>query len=1040
MLGYDSHQLINKPVASLLTNFFDPLGGGNGNAFSSTSSSSAHSTAHRYSVNPTLSFVHQRASCGGGSVYTPLAVNNSFINGANSAGGGGAAAAPVAVSSCNGSVTRKSYANEPRCAISGGGMKSNNGSFLSTPNSKQQQQQSDIKPIVPSFLVTHADDGEQKKTTTTKKCIKCERKQRELASLPRDRNIRDDFNLSGSATGYSPNQKCANYIENNQFGASSSSSSSPSSVSLPSTPQSTVKKSLLAKAMTNNAQTQQQQQHFVAMMCALEDESMQQQQQSQTSALGSMSLLSNDSSSSLSSPPPTSSSVSPPASTIGGVCDAAEAKQTTATTPTTVADSNLDESCANLDVSEFTVDAVAAVATGDADEDADMMTDGRSESLLCADCLAERLKLEQQQQQEKSSVAVKTTGGVKRVSLMLNESTSAAAAHPGDDDNDNDDDDDVEEVESKKFKSQITSTPAAAAAASAAAATASNLNDSTTVGTHTAAASQQYNSTNGKNSSSANRLMKQLMLSGSGKCPRTTTPHGQRGQQQQQQMPAEGGLFFGQCRHSDGSLIRVMYQSKLIKVAASSQQQQQQRVATKTHHRDSLSGSAASGSDELICVWISRDPHLNSNLLAVTEQLNCSTAAALNRTSALGNNKLNQTIANEPSTYANEYEDVRVLGRGASGFVELARRRVDKREVVTKYILKAKIHRDSWIEDERYGCVPLEVSILCKLEHSNIIRVIDVFHDAEHVQMVMEKHGTVGMDMFEFIDRKRRVYLPEPLSAYIYKQIVSAVAYLHARHLVHRDIKDENIVIDEHFHIKLIDFGSAAYYSHERRFATFCGTIDYCSPDVLLGNKYTGPELDAWTCGIALYTLVFSENPFLDAEETIECILRPPFKVSAALTRLLYAVICAKPEERATVQQLDADEWVNQPCDIADYKWDEWVVSGELKTQALQPGQLVDGGDDDDDHHHAVAASAADEDADRVASVNGKLNLDDEADTAAAAAATPATRDAMLVDDDACCDVMMMNANDENAQVLNTLVAGKRAQQTMQSALLSRSF
>ncbi len=143
--------------------------------------------------------------------------------------------------------------------------------------------------------------------------------------------------------------------------------------------------------------------------------------------------------------------------------------------------------------------------------------------------------------------------------------------------------------------------------------------------------------------------------------------------------------------------------------------------------------------------------------------------------------------------------------------------------------------------------------------------------------MVTEKHGC-GMDLFEFIDRQPRI--DECLSSYIFRQLVSALSYLHSKNIVHRDIKDENIVINESFHIKLIDFGSAAYMSNGKKFATFCGTLDYCSPEVLLGNKYNGPELDCWTMGIVLYTLVFSENPFFDADETIECMLKPPFKVS----------------------------------------------------------------------------------------------------------------------------------------------------------------
>lgn len=114
----------------------------------------------------------------------------------------------------------------------------------------------------------------------------------------------------------------------------------------------------------------------------------------------------------------------------------------------------------------------------------------------------------------------------------------------------------------------------------------------------------------------------------------------------------------------------------------------------------------------------------------------------------------------------------------------------------------------------------MEVYLLSTLKHPNIVSVLDVFENEKFFQLVMEKHGS-GMDLFEFIDR--RPLMDEQLGSYIFRQIVNAINYLLELKILHRDIKDENIIIDQYFHVKLIDFGSATFMEDGKLFSTFYG-------------------------------------------------------------------------------------------------------------------------------------------------------------------------------------------------------------------------
>ncbi|XP_060049590.1 PAS domain-containing serine/threonine-protein kinase isoform X2 [Erinaceus europaeus] len=354
------------------------------------------------------------------------------------------------------------------------------------------------------------------------------------------------------------------------------------------------------------------------------------------------------------------------------------------------------------------------------------------------------------------------------------------------------------------------------------------------------------------------------------------------------------GTFLGSCCHRDGSQLSVQFEVRRVE----------------------LQGTAP-----LFCCWLVKELlHGHRLLLASLPGSSHSVLRAKPWSEEAPKAAELEGLAACEGPYSVRYSTLSPLGSGAFGFVWTALDKEDNREVVVKFIKKEKVLEDCWVQDPQLGRVTLEIAILSRVEHANIIKVLDVFENQGFFQLVMEKHGS-GLDLFSFIDH--HPCLDEPLASYIFRQLVSAVGYLRSQGILHRDIKDENIVIAEDFSIKLIDFGSAAYLERGKLFYTFCGTVEYCAPEVLVGNPYRGPELEMWSLGVTLYTLVFEENPFCELEETMEAAINPPHLVSADLMDLVSGLLQPIPEQRITLERLVAHPWVTQPVNLADYTWDQ---------------------------------------------------------------------------------------------------------------------
>ncbi|XP_038142207.1 NUAK family SNF1-like kinase 1 [Cyprinodon tularosa] len=253
------------------------------------------------------------------------------------------------------------------------------------------------------------------------------------------------------------------------------------------------------------------------------------------------------------------------------------------------------------------------------------------------------------------------------------------------------------------------------------------------------------------------------------------------------------------------------------------------------------------------------------------------------------------------------YEVMETLGKGTYGKVKKAVERSSMKTVAIKSIRKERI-----IDDLDRIHIQREIEITSSLRHSNIIRFHEVFESRDKIVIVME-YASRG-ELYDYIQERKR--LPETEARSIFRQIASAVHYCHKNGVVHRDLKLENILLDEDLNVKLADFGLSNNFQIGSLLHTYCGSPLYAAPEIVKGLPYTGPEVDCWALGVLLYALVYSSMPFDGAnhakltEQISQGHYRRPNPPSDACA-LIDWLLTVRPEERATIEDVAHHWWVN---------------------------------------------------------------------------------------------------------------------------------
>lgn len=286
----------------------------------------------------------------------------------------------------------------------------------------------------------------------------------------------------------------------------------------------------------------------------------------------------------------------------------------------------------------------------------------------------------------------------------------------------------------------------------------------------------------------------------------------------------------------------------------------------------------------------------------------------------------------------------RITDDGAFGMIHVVKNMEDRQYYVMKIMSKKEIEKADMVEN-----IETEIEIQSKMDHKNIVKIVDSFEDRKYLYVVLEY--MMKGDLFDLLHEENPYGMFEDFEAKRYvRDIAQGLAHLHAQGIVHRDIKLENLLVNEYDVVKLADFGWAAdvanppkaknssqrHRKDEDEMTILAGTTEYMAPEMIKGEKYN-QQIDIWALGVVMFELLTGDIPFNKKFKKNKKLFRrtithgtikyPSFLTPQAIS-LLKKMLTKDPKQRITAAEILEHPWLKQT--------EEEMIASQFDNKFLQ--------------------------------------------------------------------------------------------------------